>query len=210
LNRDLANSYLAGYGAGGRGAAIARPADGVFDADVTGRTPNAYGETTDGSDGACFVEPAILPDGCNNVPFRVTFDTFDNMAAYTRMWFANRARAGTNYIYIAGVARFAAGDSILGYALSHDDYNYIYVFMETISSIYPAHAAVVNADCTAHEIGHQFDLVNVNGQHPADVWCHEGAGTDYCLMSHQRDRTDVYSEFCTDHIYAVRDQTDDR
>ena len=34
-------------------------------------------------------------------------------------------------------------------------------------------------------------------------------GTDFCLMSYERDRADAYSEFDVDHNHEVRDQEDD-
>jgi hypothetical protein len=46
-----------------------------------------------------------------------------------------------------------------------------------------------------------------------DVWCHEGEGTDVCLMDQDRSRFDLlYCEFCVespDHIYVWRDAVDD-
>jgi hypothetical protein len=62
-------------------------------------------------------------------------------------------------------------------------------------------------------MGHQFDLNlgSVDKNHP-DVQCHEGNGTDHCVMdSERRDHEDGYTEFCYDppnHIDEVRDATD--
>jgi len=46
------------------------------------------------------------------------------------------------------------------------------------------------------DLGHQFvGGYYVDDNHP-NVPCHLGAGTDYCLMDRDRNRTDTYSEFC--------------
>jgi hypothetical protein len=83
----------------------------------------------------------------------------------------------------------------------------------------PGDWATVNAHVTAHEMGHQFGITDVDADanHPA-VWCHEGPNTDRCLMDCNQadaDPTDDYSEFCynddpnsPNHIMYIRDKED--
>ncbi len=209
---DLTNSYNAGYSAGDKGAAVARPADGVYDANITGRDTNAFGSAANGSDGGCFVEIKILSDGTNSVPYRETFGSDAARVSFRNVWFSNKGKS--NYIYVCSAEYHdAKGDN--WYGVTNNGYNVTYVYLGEISDDFPSDVATVNADVTAHEIGHQFALTQVDGSHPNDIWCHEGNGTDYCLMSYQRDRTDAYSEFCYNsdpnspiHIMDVRDASD--
>lgn len=207
-NRDIQSNYDAEYPrANGRGAAVADPRRGVYDADVTGRTDNAFGGRADGSDGGCFVEVSILADGGNRVPYRRDWTGGVSRADYTDVWFKNRG--DVNYIHVVGCAYNQVGDNV--YGVSHAGNNYNYIFLEEIQDDFAANAPTVNADTDAHEIGHHFNLANTDNAHPAGVWCHEGNGTDYCLMSYQRDRTDGVTEFChsaPNHLDEVRDEND--
>ena len=208
LDVDLTNSYNAGYGAADKGAAVAKPGDGILDANVTGQVGDAYGDGTDGTDGGCFVEVMILADGGNRVPYRETFGSAAARVSFRNVWFDNKG--SLNYIYVCGADYHnVVGDNTYGVASSGN--NYIYVYLGEIGDDYGANAGKANPDTTAHEIGHQFGLGQVDNNHPANVWCHEGNGTDYCLMSYQRDRTDENSEFCHDnpnHVDGVRDTAD--
>jgi len=90
--------------------------------------------------------------------------------------------------------------------------NYQATYVQKIEDDYPGSQATANADATAHEFGHQFNLASVDWDHP-DVWCHLGPNTAYCIMDWDTSLVDAYSEFCHDapnHVDAVRDATDPR
>ena len=83
--------------------------------------------------------------------------------------------------------------------------------MQLITSTFTNNPTAAIADTTTHEIGHQFYLGSVDANHPIGVWCNAGTGTDYCVMSYERNREDQYTEFCVDapsHNYEVRDTND--
>jgi len=148
-----------------------------------------------------------MGDGSNYVPHREYFGSDSFMAKFRDVWFDNQGKS--NYIWVCGAKQYASqGDGKLGYA--HSGYNYSYTFVGEIEYHYRATPGViptVNADTTAHEIGHQFGLTECDGDHPAGVWCHEGSGTDYCLMSFDCNITDSYSEFCyngPNHLMDIR------
>ncbi len=207
LSANLDNSYDAGYPSGtGKGAALVLSGTDVYDADVTSRTDDAYGSSADGSDGGCFVEIKILSDGGNNVPYRLAFGGDQALADYQDVWFNNKNKS--NYVYVCAAAHgYFAGDG--NYGLSEfTTYNCCYILIEEIDRDYnEPELSVVNADVTAHEIGHQFALTQVDGNHP-NVWCHLGQDTDYCVMdSARRDRDDEHTEFCYDapnHLHDIR------
>jgi hypothetical protein len=211
LSAGLTNSYNAGYSAGDKGAAVAKPGDGVYDADITTRTDDAFGSAADGSDGGAFVEFKALSDGAGSVPYRAVLgdQSSPTLAEYSTVWFKNQGKG--NYIHVVGARyRRFAGDGFLG--ASSEANNYQATYLQTIQDDYPGSAATVNADTTAHEFGHQFNLASVDGSHP-NVWCHLGPNTDYCIMDTDADPADGYSEFCHDnpnHVDAARDATEPR
>lgn len=211
--QDLAHSYNGGYDYdnGDRGAAVARPNDGFYDADVTGRTGNAFGVAADGSDGGCFVEIKILDDGGGNVPHKHALPSKGHLLMFRDMWFKNKGKS--NYIWVCGArSRVGVADGQLGFSIMEGE-SCSYVFVGTIEAM-SSNPAIENANITAHEIGHQWTLTQVDENHP-DVWCHEGPDTDDCLMDKAASGTDAYSEFCynddpnsPNHIMDVRDAAD--
>lgn len=218
LNIDLQNSYDAGYPrANGRGAAIAKQATQVYDADVVSRVWDAFSGAADGSDGGCFVGVKILDDGGTNVPYKEFLSGPTSSDDYSDVWFKNKGKS--NYVHVIGAHRYDAFQDL--YGISEDALNYQATFIKNVTTDYPDAVAVVNADVTAHELGHQVcnNPADVDAHHPA-VWCHLGPETDRCLMAKQYDPDemplgrhpeDPYSEFChegPDHIDDWRDALD--
>jgi len=206
---DLTNSYNAGYSSGDKGAAVGLPAAGWWDADISGRTDDAFGSAADGSDDGCFVEIEMLSDGENMVQRKYVLPTPSERLSFCNMWFENKDKT-SNYIWVCGVwHRQYEGDLYYGTAQYLDDYCYIFLGEITHQFDY-ADRPTVNADVVAHEIGHQFMLTDVDEDHQ-EVDCHNG--NDYCIMDDSRDRTDGRSEFCWDdppnHLLDVRKQDDD-
>jgi len=173
---------------GGRGAAVGKPAGGFYDADVEGRTKDAFGDAADGSDGGCFVDFIEPGDGDTDVPYREALDNpntpiqYNFMPQFCDMWFKNKDKIGNNYIWVCGAKHCNyEGDYTFGATLQDDNFSYTFVG-EIEYQIDPPDRPTVNANTTAHEIGHQFvGGYYVDYNHP-NVPCHEGALTDYCLM----------------------------
>jgi hypothetical protein len=208
LHDDLQNDYDAGYP--GQGAAVARPADGVYDADLVGRFTDAYGLGTIGKDGGSFVEMTILPSGGTATPFEGTFPNDPAIVRYSDVWFENRNKQ--NYFQVIGASNYGAlGDQVFGGTASSK--NFCIIFVGEVDFQFQVDPLAANADVTVHEIGHQFSLTNVDSGHPSGVWCNQGLGTDFCVMSYERNRESGYTEFCADtlsthHNDDVRNQID--
>jgi hypothetical protein len=208
LSANISNSYTAGYNPG-RGAAVADPSGGHRNPNTDGRLTNAYGAACNGSDGGTFVEFKLPSDGAGDVPHQNTLSPTSNPTVYeySDVWFKNDGKS--NYIHVIGAKCYGStSDGQLG----GGDYtaNVACVYVGTIWHDYAASHNTVKADVSVHEVGHQFNLASTDGSHP-NVWCHEGNGTDYCVMDYDRDREDAYSEFCYDnpnHIDEVRDTAD--
>ena len=219
LDIDLENSYDAGYPlVNGKGAAVVEQGTCVYDADAVSRVWDAFTGAADGSDGGCFVGVQIPCDGSTNTPYKDTLGEFTpvSVVEYSDVWSSHTGES--NYIHLIGARceRFPDDESY-GVAFiwepdpGSQDHNVVCVYVEAITVKFGGSAAVANADTTAHEIGHMAAQSQVDGDH-VDVWCHEGSGTDLCLMDHGREREDGYSEFChccPDHIDVWRDAIDD-
>jgi len=206
---DLTHSYNAGYGTGDKGAAVGRPSDGFYQADIGGRTPNAFGSDPNGSDGGCFTEFEILEvDGntVNKVPYRLAMgDNYFASESYREVWFKNKDEQ--DYFWVCGACQLKSNPS-LDYGAAYHAYNTSYVFVKNIEILPASDWPIMIADTTAHEIGHQFvfDVGEVDGYHEL-VWCHEGISTDRCFMDNDCDEIDAWSEFCYDgdnHLMEVR------
>jgi len=213
---DLDNSYNAGYESGDKGAAVGKESEsgGFYEADIEGRTPDAFGSDPDGSDGGCFTEFKILEvdeNTVNKVPYRLAMgELFWANEDYRDVWFKNKGEQ--DYFWVCGAARLDP-DYTTDHGQTYHAYNTSYVFVENIEWYEPSfYEAQVIADTTAHEIGHQFafDAGEVDGYHEL-VWCHEGSESDRCLMASNCSQYDDYSEFCYDgdnHLMEVRSFVD--
>jgi len=203
LNVDLQNSYDAGYNPG-RGAAVGKPSGLYYEADLS-RLTNAFGSDIEGTDGGCFAEFLSLSDGAGPVPHKQFLGNLSSptMPEFSDVWFLHSVNM-SNYIHAIGAERCQyVGDDIFG--MTYSGANCQCTYVDSLGVL------ALNSDTTAHEMGHQFVLGSVDNNHPANVWCHQGSGTDYCLMSYQRTRTDSYSEFCKDspdHVVEVRSVLD--
>lgn len=210
IDRTLSNVYHAGYGAGGKGAAVAVPDNGFYEAS-TSRLGNAFGTDVLGHDGGCFVQFCSVPEGATQVPYRQFLGDTSNptMGTYSAVWFSNKEKSNSIHIIGAEYCR-SVDDGIFGMCMPLANVQCTYS-AQIGAAFSPQEANAVAADSTAHETGHQFLLTSTDSGHPVNVWCHEGSGTDYCLMSYERDRADDYTEFCSDtpsHIYEVRTAAD--
>jgi hypothetical protein len=212
---DLTNSYNAGYASGDKGAAIGRPADGYYDAELSSGTIAAFGVVTSGVDGGCFVECKRLPDTETPVPFRSNFGVTEEAAMnaivdFANVWFANRTK--TNYFCLLGACTLTRlGDE--HYGKSNADVNIVSVFLGEIQREFTQDAFQANATTVAHEIGHQFSQ-----QHCTHRYTWMGSG-DPCTMNVEGDPeaeppipptslTDQTVEFHQDHLYTIRDSED--
>jgi len=155
---------------------VAVPGDGVHTASLA-RLVNAYGSDTNGIDGGTFVELVELPNGENNVPHEQFLGDIcsPTMPEFSDVWFQNKGKA--NHVHVIGAEyRERVDDGMLGPAYANGNVQCTY--LKAIARCFPYDIATVNADCTAHEMGHQLELGQVDDGHPAGVLCHLGPGTD--------------------------------
>jgi len=90
LDDDLTGPYYEGYPKSiGQGAAVAVPAAGFFNPDVTGLVPGAYGSDPIGKDGGCFVEIEPMITGNDIVPFKESLGTTQLLMGFYQVWFAS-------------------------------------------------------------------------------------------------------------------------
>ena len=155
------------------------------------------------------MEIEVLSDGGYKVPYRETFGSDSARLQFRDMWFKNKRES--NYVWVCGASYHDyVQDAIAG--ANDSDYNCTYVYVQMIEDAYGSgDRATVNADTTVHELGHLWALTDVDDDHP-NVSCHEGSGTDKCVMDQDADRTDDYSQFCYDnpnHLMDIRDAADD-
>lgn len=203
VDRKLVNHYSMGYPGGG--ASVAKPSAGHYTLDL-GALEDAYGGDIYGHDGGCFVEFVETKNGANNVPYKyVLGDTSDpDIGAYSLLWFKNRSEPNCLQL-IASRYCEDAYDKI--YGMTFPAYNAECVYIPTIKNKY-SDLAISNV--TAHETGHQFELLATDSGD--GTYCHNST-TNYCVMSYNRVRDNGISEFCYDndnHLHGVRNTSDPR
>jgi len=168
-----------------------------------------YGGDTAGTDGGCFVEfKRILPDkGSAPIPKYTRFPNELRIRNYDLHWFDNFANK-TNIVQL--VASIRKHINSFGSTIIRD--HRINIWLEVYNA-FPIHQRLVAVkETTMHEIGHfvgnlrkrEFGHVDLHINHPN----HEGS--DQCLMSYNRNRTDGKAEFCIECIHKIRDIVDPR
>jgi hypothetical protein len=218
LDRDLTNQYLKGYGSGGRGAAVAVPAGGVYEIDTNG-LDQAFGAVSDGSDGGCFVELSFLTDGAGAVPHRPWFDETDltlacnNMLAYSSRWASRFLQL--DCVQVIGASRYVGlpEEPTIGNTISQGGMHVSCVYEDSLKN---SGNAVLNRLVTSpHEMAHNLGLCKGDFAHvdlmpgeTSHVATTNHEASALCIMDYGYG---LYTnavmpvEFCTNCIYRMRD-----
>ena len=163
----------------------------------------AYGDTTDGSDGGAFVEFVDAPTGSGNIPKYTSFPNDGDIVsfAFCEHWF-NNSGSKANLFQIVAANKHADGS----FGTTAQAKNIC--FITTGNFAFGANNAAAISETTVHEIAHQFQVAN--GHVDQNVNEKNHANTDECVMSYNRDRDNSIAEFDTDCLYDIRDAVEPR
>jgi hypothetical protein len=231
LDKPLQNSYKASpddayYAIEGKGAAIAKPSGGFWEADIaliqTALEP-------------CFVEVIFPQEGAVAVPYKhFTYEAKDPQRGYlgmnhfSQLWFAHHVSKGNfnNYIHLVGA--YDHGDyryfAASGRSVSEKDDNASYVFVAITGE-----RTIFNQEITAHEIIHQWQFKGTDydstlgPNYDQHDFIEGGVRHSYCLMNYSSNFWDGIVRLWHDtfhpdnqrytpdttHIYYIRDAVDD-
>ena len=231
LDKPLQNSYKASpddayYAIEGKGAAIAKPSGGFWEADIaliqTALEP-------------CFVEVIFPQEGAGAVPYKhFTYEAKDPQRGYlgmnhfSQLWFAHHVSKGNfnNYIHLVGA--YDHGDyrylAASGRSVSEKDNNASYVFVAITGE-----RTIFNQEITAHEIIHQWQFKGTDydstlgPNYDQHDFIEGGVRHSYCLMNYSSNFWDGIVRLWHDtfhpdnqrytpdttHIYYIRDAVDD-
>lgn len=201
----LTCSYDAGLGVTGCYAAVGVPSGGYYQA-PTDRLPQGYDDA--------FVEWTALPNGSAAVPLQYDQTEKSQRRRFWQEWCQNRGKL--NYIYLCGASKGSSeGDVTPGVSVNDENWTFIYwraVGGSADGNAWDAQRAIVSADATVHELGHQCNLSKGLFDHidrEVDNLCQDNhLSTDCCVMDYESDEYGPVSEFCTDCLWHVRKQPD--
>ena len=230
LDKPLQNSYKASpddayYAYEGKGAAIAKPSEGFWEAD------SALIQTTLEP---CFVEVIFPQEGAGAVPYKhFTYEAqsgrgYLGLNHFSQLWFAHHSSKGNfnNYFHLVGA--YNHGDyrynASSGMSVGEMDNNASYVFVAITGE-----STIFNQEVTAHEIIHQWQFKGTDydstfgPNYDQHDFIEGGVRYSHCLMNYRSNFWDGivrlwHNTFplddqryipSTTHIYYIRDAVDD-
>ena len=230
LDKPLQNSYKASpddayYAYEGKGAAIAKPSEGFWEAD------SALIQTTLEP---CFVEVIFPQEGAGAVPYKhFTYEAqsgrgYLGLNHFSQLWFAHHSSKGNfnNYFHLVGA--YNHGDyrynASSGMSVGEMDNNASYVFVAITGE-----STIFNQEVTDHEIIHQWQFKGTDydstfgPNYDQHDFIEGGVRYSHCLMNYRSNFWDGIVRLChntfplddqryipsTTHIYYIRDAVDD-
>ncbi len=168
---------------------------------ITDLIPATYGGDTRGTDGGAFVEFVKAFAGSGPIPKYTAFPNDVEAFAFCQAWFQSSA-ARANVVQLVGAlghvdGSFGTADSAL---------NISFVTTSNFSGNLEGFLSIPETVC--HEIAHQFDVANSHVD--AKVSALDHASLDECVMSYNRNRSNLIAELDLDCMYDVRDAVDPR